>query len=790
MKRIFVILLVFGFAACKPEFLEEEPISVVNNLFYTTQDGLEALVTANYQLLRFKTDYNHGNKLFAGGNDIEVFNQSPYTAEQYRRASGLYDISSWGPTATDDQHQVTLQIRLLLGAVSGGFSEGVYPSITRCNLFLYNYENFLTESEQEGLKTRKGEILFMRAYGYYLVTNVLGPVPLILEAPRSYSDINYFPKSSLEDIYKSMISDLRNAVEILNPEIADPNSELGRITKPAAAHLLAKIYLHRAQAAGWQGAETHLDMLYKGNVPTDLDSSIYYASMVIDQKSGETAYGGLAPNFGDLWATPAYSPGTTSVYSRDLVSEIILSAQYEGSQTYNGRYVNQFHNIFNQDFTVLDVGLDRSGTLLPRPFRDMNPTDWAYDMFNNRAADSRFYKSFFMSYESNNASAARLDWTDESAYFYNNFLKTKYPNRYGGEDVVAGTSKIEQDQRCLGYIENSKDEPVDSLWLASQPYLLLARWVAGSPNGEGYFNYDGSGNVTGLKAGITIDPDNPVITDVSNRTVRYRIVPSDQATVRRYNTDAEGASAITFLSSGKFFDPNRGLGTDDRGGGSIDIPLIRLAETYLIRAEALGRRDGPAAAIPDLNVIRRRAAYKAGEAITDLAILDPSGVDLANVDNSTLQILNDTEADNLVDGSEWQQGTAKAAMENYPPTATTEMERFIHFIYNEKAREHIFEAITNEDLHNAGIWYERVYYRDPVGAPSESTGTADFPFPVDPEDETNGPGGIGATGYGRGQLGKYHNFKAWPLDFLQLLTDEEGIPYGVDEFNDYQNPGY
>ena len=38
---------------------------------------------------------------------------------------------------------------------------------------------------------------------------------------------------------------------------------------------------------------------------------------------------------------------------------------------------------------------------------------------------------------------------------------------------------------------------------------------------------------------------------------------------------------------------------------------------------------------------------------------------------------------------------------------------------------------NNEDLHNAGILYERVRDRDMMGAPLSSTGTTNFPFPDD-----------------------------------------------------------
>ncbi len=786
MKKLTAIIAVFTSICfgCNEDVLIETPVSTLNNDFYLTEEGLTGLVNGTYQVFRFKPDYNPGNWLFGASNDVETFLNNDNAG---RISMGLYQPDTWGEGAIG-AHSITDQVNNLLGVESGDITEGMYPVITRCNIFLENF-TIVDQDVQDAVAGSKGEMLFMRAYAYYLLTNVLGPVPLVLSVPKEYSTIFYYEKSSLEDVYRVMIKDLREAVELLPPE-AD---QLGRITRPAAAHLLAKLYLHRAQAADWADAEEHLAMLYKGDIATDLDSAIYYSTDVISQKQGETAYGGLAPNFGELWAVDPNDPSNLlKNHARDLVSEIILSTQYEGTQQFNGRYGgSQLIHIYDQDYTTLNCGVSRNDMTYPRPFRAIGPNDWGYDMYTDRANDSRYAKTFIHEYAANIETGA-LNWTDGTAWYYNNALKSKYPDRYEGEDVVDGNSKIELDQRTLVFIENSKDEPLDSLWVASQPYMLLARWIAGSPNGDGYFDRDGSGNITGLRAGITIDPDNPVVTDVTNREVRYRIVPVGGANIGRYGCDAEASSSLAYLSPSKWWDKNRGQGADDRGAGSIDIPLIRLAETYLVRAEALGRRDGPDAAIADLNVIRRRAAFHPGENRSEiLATIEPGVLTgrynmPASERVAPYAVTTDTYSEIEITGAEWGTGP-EAALENYPPTAVSEMDRFIHFIYNEKAREFIFEQLITEDLHNAGILYERVYYRDYYGAPSSSTGTVDYPFPVDPVDE----GGVyGAIGRGRGVFEKYHTFKAWPLGFLNSLTDEEGFPLDTEAMDEFQNPGY
>lgn len=798
MKKYYVLLLFILFSlSCKKDFLEEKAVTTLTQNFYQSAEGLKALVNGTYQVFRFKTDYGQGNFLFGTANDCEVYQPN----ENFRISSGLYLPDAWGADASASQSPGVFTYALL-GTISGNVVEGMYPVINRCNVFLENYPK-LDGEERAKVEGNKGEMLFIRAYCYYLLTNVFGDVPLVLNSFAGFTNVFYFPKSPLEDIYSVMISDLTEAVQLLPEETA----ELGRITKPAAAHFLAQLYLNRAQAAGWKNSpKTHLQMLYKGNEGKeyqDLDSCIYYASIAIDQKSGETAYGGLAPDYGDLWAVAGAVSGNTD-YPRDKVSEIILSTQYTFLGEFNGRYGgSQIIHIYDQDYTVIAAGITRSTMEYPRPFRGAGPNDWAYDMYTDRANDSRFWKTYIHSYNSNDnsTSATTTKWTKETAYYYNTYLRSKYPERYNGDSIVAGRNRVEFGYPSLVFIENSKEEPIDSLWLASQPFLLLARWTACSPNGAGYFTYDASGNITGFKPGAEVDPDNPVVTDAeaTNRKVRYRMTMDPN--FPRYNTDATGDGSKIYMSTAKWWDINRGQGTDPNGNGSIDIPLIRLAETYLIRAEAYGRKGNYSAAISDINVLRRRAAFHPGEVRSQYLVAFEPGVltgrlEIPDAEKVVPYTVSTDSYDKIaVTGDEWLAGSEKAKLENYPPTvanhptADATLNRFIHFIYNEKARELIYELKITEDLHNAGILWDRIYYRDYYGAPSSSTGTVDYPFPVDDDDVASGAN-LGAIGHGRGQFDEHHTFKSWPTAYLDLLTDPDGNALTPQEKADYQNPGY
>jgi hypothetical protein len=78
---------------------------------------------------------------------------------------------------------------------------------------------------------------------------------------------------------------------------------------------------------------------------------------------------------------------------------------------------------------------------------------------------------------------------------------------------------------------------------------------------------------------------------------------------------------------------------------------------------------------------------------------------------------------------------------------------FIHFIYNEKAREFLSEGIAWEDQHNAGILYDRVVYLNQMA--SDKTGL----WPV----AANTGNGAGQDGNGKGQMKKTYTFRPWPM---------------------------
>jgi len=85
-----------------------------------------------------------------------------------------------------------------------------------------------------------GEAYFLRAHAYFILSQIYGEVPLILENNVLTSTYNV-PKSTLDQVRAQVESDLLKAVDLL-PETYD-SANKGRVSKGTAEGLLSKLYL-------------------------------------------------------------------------------------------------------------------------------------------------------------------------------------------------------------------------------------------------------------------------------------------------------------------------------------------------------------------------------------------------------------------------------------------------------------------------------------------------------------------------------------------------------------------
>jgi hypothetical protein len=345
MKYLFltVTLILLAFASC--DVLDEEIISGVTvDTHYNTPEGFQDAVNAAYEHLR---DF-YGDE---DGCEITVFGTDEYTHGGH---GGAHDIDRYGHG---------------LNAESNTFWDPwnqIYQGINTCNAVIGRAPD--ADIPEDEKVVRVGEVRFLRAHYYYLLVEFFGAVHLTLEETTGVeTEAN---RTSEDQIYDAIIADLQYAINNL-PVVAD---EFGRITKPAAQHHLALIYLTRAYKS-FAGA-------------TDFSDAANLALDVINN-SGHV----LLDDYQEIYNVE--DANGNLYHGNEQNAEIIWSVQYDIDPLLNGEG-NRTHLYFRPWYEVYDQGgLVRGlGHGYGRPWIRFRPNSWLLENFKPLDVDSRFHKSF------------------------------------------------------------------------------------------------------------------------------------------------------------------------------------------------------------------------------------------------------------------------------------------------------------------------------------------------------------------------------------------------------------
>lgn len=426
----------------------------------------------------------------------------------------------------------------------------------------------------------------------------------------------------------------------------------------------------------------------RGQKPTDMDSAIYFANDVI-VNSGHA----LEPDYGNLF-NAGYPDGTIPVLGENgsvpvgskakidacnASNEIIFAAQFSSNLNLASALNNQTHMFYPSAYDANIPGLVRD-FFNGRPFRRLRPTDYTIDIYD-KINDSRFFKSF------------------QTAFYRNSTIpaKSASPNLYWTNTNAPNPSLVDKPKVGMGdtagiYIVNPLSMPLLTSTIASMRYnAVFARYKQATVGG-------------------------PVSTDYTGNK---------------------------YLSLMKFADPIRLTTTNNEARGIRNGTFARLAETYLIIAEAYGRKSDYVNALIYVNALRNRAAYKANEVRSPQIWLYMGGPNtLAN-----------TTASNQATATLF---TTNAPSEQYPATVVSTTDRFIHFMLNERTRELCGEFYRWQDL----VRTETLFNRTKLFNADISSSFATF-------------------------------HKLRPIPYLQMIAQTiGGKPMTPAQMTEYQNPGY
>ncbi len=768
-KYILIGTLVFSSIGCTDSFLKEEMVSTITQDYFNTEQGLNQLIVSSYNAERVKWGYREGIYMYETGHDCCL-------------TSGANDLNNFSTSYWSPNGMIGTVANEYMGFQSkqrDGFLINNYPIIDNCNKAITTIRSgkalgeYATDADYAA--QRLSEVLFNRAYCYYGLNTIFGDVYFSTTSSTTLPPNYNYVRTPSEQMFKVLIGDLRYAVDHLPDSYGD--SEYGRATKYAAAHLLAKMYLNRAQGAGYGTTEygrnadgsidntnpnSYLGMLYKGQGTADLDSCIYYASMVINAHP-------LATDYNDLFR---HDLGN---FSNEKTTENVLNAIFSESgddYRYGVRALCVFiGNYVNEKYGIPDYCWEYP----TKPNFYFHNNDFGLDVFTDKINDSRYQKSFWLEYETalnttgssapgangeyygyKSSSNATYTWTaDQAAYFNSNIYPTYKRESWGGRAAVAGEHKMGTDDLAFAILENTKETAIPVEEADAQPFVLYARWMK---DGSKYYY-------------------RPEIVAATN-TYTFK------GSSNYYGLEKSSNTGVP--CSRKYDDPNR-AGKNTAYGGR-DIPVMRSAEMYLARAEAYGRKGEYGKAIDDLNELRKRAAFKSGEERAEvIARLYPGHENLAQTEQEwPYASSNDCYNKIKVDASYWDGTSAKSNAEDYCPSANTDAKRFLEFVYNEYAREFNEEEIYYEIIHHAGVQAARVQWHNQLGAnPSNSTYEAGSWEVADNFNGTNGQ-----TGLPKGGFLNYMTLKPFPTSFMDMLTDENGTLLTDDAKKVYQNYGY
>lgn len=476
-----------------------------------------------------------------------------------------------------------------------------YSMINTCNAVI-NRAAGVEDGSEADIRVLTAEAHLLRAYYYLVLVTHYGEVTLHLE--ESGENINLYPKrNTFSELYTQIINDLKLAANDLKVKPMDDNN--ARVTKKSALGLLARAY---AQGAGEGLSEDGVSYWQRAKeVAEDL----------IANMSSYDAY--LYSDVADVWAHANNRDNKEALF--------IASGPRAGTAGYlSGAYTA--NKLFT--FTMAD----------PNKVNDVYKTasnaNYFYGRVNNNLyAPSRYLIDCFSDYDKrweNSFVTAFTQFSMEKAGWaaYNTKVfewTTTLCQKYGLSTTHAGKKIYPYSEVTLENVGNGGNQYVGLVW----------------PKGEHSGNTDKletPKNVYAHPYPLDADEDrfliyllkNPLsATEKAKRAyVCVNIDDLFDAEGKYVTAQFDGTNTYQlFPSLSKFNWSYKGL----IYGGNLqcktgDMFIMRMAEVYLIAAEANQQLGNGAKAAEHLNVLRKRACRNASDYDTHMKLTNATKEDV------------------------------------------------------------------------------------------------------------------------------------------------------------------
>jgi hypothetical protein len=225
-SSIFLLILACtAFTSCEG-ILDKDPLGTLDagSFFQTENDAVQAINAAYEPLL-----FNNANNNFYWALGVVASDEAIAGGDGSR--AGIVEIDFLTHTPRTQEFNDFWKVN--------------YIGITQANTVL---EKVPAIEMDEALKDRMlGEAYFLRAYYYFLLTQVYGDVPLLLRLTPP--DELKVPKTPKAEIYNQIVADADQAAALL--PVANSANNVGRATKGAAYALAAKTFIY---SKNWEKA--------------------------------------------------------------------------------------------------------------------------------------------------------------------------------------------------------------------------------------------------------------------------------------------------------------------------------------------------------------------------------------------------------------------------------------------------------------------------------------------------------------------------------------------------------
>ena len=509
----------------------------------------------------------------------------------------------------------------------------LYSSLGICNTVIKAGE----DSEDENVKTLVAETYFLRAFYHLQLTTYFGPITLVTDAPNKSQNLKP-RRNSLSEIYDLIISDLKYA----EAHLPVTQTNRARATKKAAKALLCRAY---AQGAGQGLSENGVSYWQRAKEESE---------DMIARMSDYGAY--LYDDVSDLWADRNNRTNKEFLFTaagQDACSDETL---YNSSSSFTNKlFVYCYANQKNlSELSLIDD--DQHDPLYGRTNQSvLAPSEYLLHCFNP-AWDQRWEYSFQTAYfgysmhrdgtkkfndsrikwvddkmDSNEATMSQygISFSDEKAHRivpYVDLTKVSYlggGNQYParvwpkGRLAVGSAVTNEEVEALLTDVKKIYANPYPLDADDNRFYLYLyPEWDT-----KNYATYDRSDRVyCSVRIGsLFTDDAEGYRRYISNQEEMNANVPYISKLTNVY-TERPSLNKYIWNYEGVYFGNNLQI----RNG---DVAILRMAEVYLIAAEAEQKLGNEAKAAEYLNVLRKRAA-RPGTAASEY--------ELATADESTV----------------------------------------------------------------------------------------------------------------------------------------------------------